>query len=397
MSYGTITIGRLSLRETFAVTEGGGDSRTVSIVGQESSPPLSRPNLIARHDNLLAVQGTVQPVTFSDKPERNGFYTVSTVSADYVEYSGEVVRSDWKLNLERIGTQGETDIQSRLTGAIRDNDFGLTGERWHAPPIGHYGYYSGATNPGVLTRSSADGTITVYRGLPASTSPRWGCDPADYVSGRVKALSGDVELVGIDHECDPADFELSNGLVNLTLAASGTHTFDIKAYRGGAWHSKGWDVSHGGTVVASWDSLSVLYNEPEMVTFRFTKGLSPGRLTLDVTLRRGSRFIEGYLQRNTSSTLAMSLAVLENTTAPASSGYVVATSDDADGNKYAAGSAHNFSAHASGGVSLASTTTLDFFVGVVAGGSSAVSGDAATDLRNQYIAAMPELIVGVRR
>ncbi len=395
--WGTITVGRIALREVFSVSESGGEGRKLSVDGQEASPDLTRDELVARHDNLLALEGTVVPVTFTDKPERNGYYTVESVAADLTEWRGDVVKCDWKLSLARQGTQGETDLQSRLTGAVRVNPWGLTGERWHAPPIGHYGYFTGSSNPGVLTREGEDGAILVYRQIPAGVSPRWGCDPTDYMQGRVRFVSAGMELTGVDQECSPTDWELSNGLVNVTPSGSGD--LNVQAYTDGGWRSKLWRVfSDVSTQVVTWDAVNLLHNEPEAVIVRLTKSLDPGRLQLDLTLRRGSRFVEGYLHRGTAADeLKVRLAVDENYTAPASAGYVVATDDDADGNRFIAGSASNFTPHASGGVVLASTTRLDFFLGVVAGGGSAVAGDDAEALTGQYIAALPERIYGVRR
>lgn len=395
--WGTITVGRISLREVFAVSESGGDSRKLSVDGQEASPDLTRAELVARHDNLLALEGTVVPVTFTDKPERNGYYTVESVTADLTEWVGDVVKSDWKLSLVRLGTQGETDVQSRLTGAARSNLYDLAGERWHAPSIGHYGYYTGSTNPSSMTRTGEDGAITVYREVPATFSPRWGCDPTDYMQGRVRFLSDGIELTGVDHECSATVWQLSNGLVNVVPSASSA--LDVQAYTGGAWQSKLWRVfSDISTEVTSWDAVNLLHNEPEAVIVRFTKSLNPGRLHMDLTLRRGSRFVEGYLHRGTSaSELKVRLVTAENFTAPASGEYVVATNDDADGNRFIAGSASNFTPHASGGVVVTSATRLDFFLGVVAGGGSAAAGDEATVLRDQYLGALPEQVYGVRR
>jgi hypothetical protein len=396
LDWGTVTVGRITLRETFTVSETGGATRALSVEGQESSPDLTRPELVNRHDNLLALNGTVVPVTFTDKPERDGYYTVDTVTADLTEWAGEVVKSDWKLTLVRLGTGGETDLQSRLTGADRTNQYDLAGERWHAPPIGHYGYYTGSTNPSSMTRTSEDGTITVYRDVPATVSPRWGCAPTHYMQGRVRFLSGGIELAGRDHECSTTDWQLSNGLVNIVPSASAS--LDVQAYTGGAWQSKLWQVfSDTSTEVTSWDAVNLLHNEPEAVIARFTKDLAPGRLHLDLTLRRGSRFVEGYLHRGTADTLTVRLAAMENNTAPASGEYVTASADDAAGNRFIIGSASNFTPHASGGLSLSSTTHLDFFVGVVAAGGSAAAGDTASVLRDQYIGALPEQIYGVRR
>jgi hypothetical protein len=397
--WGDIQLGRIPLREGFVATESGGDGRGLDLEGQESSPPLTRAQVIARHDGINSlIPGQVIPVTFTDKPERNGYYAVKTSSATYTEYRTEMVTSDWKVGLDRIGSDAEADLQSRLTGAVRLNDFSLTGERWHAPPIGHYGYYTGSTNPTTMTRTGADGAMTVYRGVLANVSPRWGCLPTAYLTGRVKVTTtGGQEVYGVDVPLAATGWALSNGLVNVTTSASAT--LDVQAYTGGAYHSKLWNVSVAGSAssITSWDGVTLLRNDPEMAIVRLVKGQNPGRATLDLTLRRGSRFVEGYLQIGTSATLAAYRSTLETNTSFAASGYVTATANDSDGNRFAVGSARSFTAHTNGGMQKAAATAMDFWIGVAAGGGSAVSGDAATDLRNMYVACMPEAVYGVRR
>lgn len=397
-NWGDLQLGRVPLRETFVATESGGD-RGLDLEGQESYPPLTRAQVISRHDGINAlVPGQLVAVTFTDKPERNGYYTIASSSSTYTEYLNEQVTADWKVSLDRVGSDSETDLQSRLTGAVRLNDFSLTGERWHAPPIGHYGYYTGATNATTMTRTGADGAITVYRGVPTGVSPRWGCNPTSYLTGRVKVTTtGSQEVYGVDVPLAASGWALSNGLVNVTPSASAT--LDVQAYTGGSWHSKLWNISVAGSAssITSWDGATLLRNDPEMAIVRLTKGLSPGRVTLDLTLRRGSRTLEGYLQTGTAATLAAYRSTLETNTSFAASGYVTATSNDSDGNRFAIGSARTFTVHTNGGVIKSSATALDFWIGAVAGGGSAVSGDAVTDLRNQYIACMPEAVYGVRR
>lgn len=370
-NWGDIQLGRIPLRETFTVAESGGDGRSLDFEGQESYPPLTRAQVIARHDGINAlIPGQCIPLTFTDKPERNGYYMVKSAGSTYTEHLGERVTADWKVSLDRVGSDAETDLQSRLTGAVRLNDFALTGERWHAPPIGHYAYYTGSSNATTMTRTGADGTMTVYRGVPADVSPRWGCAPTDYLDGRVKVTTtGGQEVYGVDVPLAATGWALSNGLINATPGASGT--LDVQAYTGGAWHSKEWNVSAAGSgaSITSWDGATLLRNDPEMCIVRLTKGLNPGRASLDLTLRRGSRFIEGYLQTGTSATLAAYLTTAETNTSFAASGYVTATNDDADGNRFAAGSARTFTAHASGGITKSATTALDFWIGTVTGGS----------------------------
>jgi hypothetical protein len=396
--WGGVQLGRNLLRETFVATEAGGE-RTLDLTGQESTPPLVRLVLTGLHDNLNAIEpDSPLAVTFTDKPERNGYYQVKDSGSTLTEYRGEMVTADWKATLSRLGSVGEVDLQSRLTGVVRLNDFSLTGERWHAPAIGHFGYYTGATSPTVMTRASLDGTMTVYRGVPAAVSPRWGCDPTNYLKGRVRVTDtvAVLEVDGTQRALPAAGWALSNGLVNVVPTASGG-AIDVQAYTGGAWHSKLWNITVAGANVAAWDSASILRNDLEHAIVRLTASRSPGRATLDLALRRGARTVEGYLQSGSSATLAVYLRTLETNTSAAASGYVTATGNDADGNRFAAGSARAFTAHASGGVSKAAVTALDFWIGVVAGGGSPVSGDAATDLRNQYIGGLAEATYAVRR
>lgn len=396
MGFGILAIERIALRETFSVGETTGSPRRLTIRGEESSPPLERSEVIRRHDQMLGLRSaSLVQFTLADKPERNGYYLVRSVDTDLTEYRDAVVKTVWTIELSRVGGESETDLESRLTGIARANDFALTGERWHAPAIGHYAYYLGATIPSTMTRSTDEGDITVYRSLPSGAlAPRWGCTPEAYLLGRVRVLSEGLERTGMDIRVDPTDWELSNALTRVRPFAGGV---EVAAWDGTQWESKNWTVRIGSTVVSTWDSVTVLRNDYEQCVIRLTKNRAPGRATLDLTLRRGSRLVEGYLQRGDSGTLSVSLTTPETLTDNSAAGYVVATSNDAAGNKVLAGSARSFTAHADGGVSKAATTTVDFFVGVVLAGTSAVSGDTALDVRNQYIASLAEATAAVGR
>ncbi|MFE4671121.1 carbohydrate binding domain-containing protein [Streptomyces sp. NPDC056723] len=368
--YGDLKVGRLLLRETFKAGESVGTERTFDLEGQESSPPLTRTDLVWRHDNLLALEaGCVHPLTFTDKPERNCYVNLNSASADYTEWRGEVVTSDWKLGMTRLGSDAEIDLQSRLTGVARVNDFSLSGERWHAPPIGHYGYQTGNTSPSTMSRTGGDGAMTVYRGIPAGVSPRWGCLPTAYLNGRVRLTSNGTELCGVDQALAPTGWALGNGLVNVAPGASAS--LDVQTYTGGAWRSKLWNVSVAGSAasITGWDGATLLRNDCEQVILRLTKGLNPGRATLDLTLRRGSRTVEGYLQTSTSNTLAVYRSTLEANTSFAASGYVTAAGDDVDGNQFAIGSARAFTTHPNGGIQKSAATSMDFWIGAVLSGA----------------------------
>lgn len=391
-----VQLGRLTLRETMGLTESAYQGWDVHLSGKEVCPLLTRDDLLDRFDGTLGSMDTLMPVIWEEKAERNGYYTCFSASGDYTDRKAQgIAWVEWKVSLKRHGPDTDVDLETRLSGAVRANDFSLTGERWHAPPIGHYGYHTGPTLPSTMTRTTTDGTMTVYRGVPAGVSPRWGCAVEDYLRGRARILTSGTERIGTAHRLAADGWELSNGLVRVRPLPSGG-SLEVAAYTGSAWCPKAWWVDVGGVQVTSWESASVLRNDVEQVVIRLMAVRSPvGRVVLDLTLRRGSRFVEGYLQRGDSGTLAVYLATAETLTN--STSYLVRSTNDGDGNRVTLGSARSYTAHANGGITKSSVTALDFYAGVQAGGGSPVSGDAAVDLRNQYIGALPETTAAVRR
>ena len=388
-------IGRLCLTEPRQVDEDG--EGTLRMSGREAWPTAQcseRDDVLAAHEAVLGLRGALVPVLLRQKCERNGYYTVADASSTLVD----IIRAtyiDWSLTLVRHGPDTAVDLESRLTGAVRQNDFSLTGERWHTPPIGHYGYHTGPTMPSAMTRTGEDGPITVYRGVPAGVSPRWGCALEDYMRGRVRIVTGfpGREVTGTVAPLNADEWYLGNGLVRVGRFYTPA-SVEVASYTGGEWRPKLWHIDIDGPIVA-WESASILHNEPEAATVRLAATRTPGRVTVDLTVRRGSRFVEVYVQRGDSGTISIYLATPETLTNNTS--YLVRDSDDADGNRVTIGSAKIFTPHANGGITLTSTTTLDCYLGVVVGGGSAASGDQAVNLRDQYIGTLPEVVTAVRR
>jgi hypothetical protein len=399
--FGEIRVNRMYLVEQETAKEDR--EGKFSIAGQESSPPTTVALVAFLHEQITSLQkGVVLPVTFRDKAEVDGYYTVENASSELTDHQSEVSKADWTIDLHKCGTHTEIDLQSRLTGAVRDNDFSQSGERWHAPPIGHYSYFTGATDVSSwVDRVGLDGTIRVYRNIPASVHPRWGCTPTNYYGGRVR-LTDDLitdtenEVEGCCHQLSTDGWSLSNGLVNVTATAS-AGVIDVQTYDSG-YKSQLWTIQRNGSNVQAWQSVSIIRNTFEQVIIRLTANIAnaPGRVTLDLNLRRGSRFVEGYLQSSSSTTLKVMCS--SATAATAGTGYVVKTSNDTNGNRPIIGSAHTFTADTTNcGISKASTTSLDFYLGVVFSATSPASGDAAADLQGQYIGTLPESTYYVKR
>jgi hypothetical protein len=205
-----------------------------------------------------------------------------------------------------------------------------------------------------------------------------------------------LERAGDSSRLTVLNWELNNGLVRARpLAASGI--LEISAYTGGSWHVKNWDVLFDAVSLGTFDYASVLNNDYGLVSIRLVKSMNTGRLYVDLILRRGYRFVEIYVQSEFGGTIKVVRAVAE-AGSNALGGTVIASADDADGDKYIVGSSRTFTADiVNGGISIAATPVLDAFVGVIADGTLAVEGDQADDLQKQYIGAPTELTRGVKR
>jgi hypothetical protein len=405
MATATVHLGRLVIREDRVVAETVDPSgvRILSLSGQESRPRLTAPQIHRRREDILAMEGSFLSATFTTKTYLDGFYSVQEASGEINDLSDDLVMFRWSLRLARVGTTAEIDLESRLSGAItRANAFVATGERSHAPSAGAAAYWAGPVAPTTVDRACADGgTIRVYRGLGATVNPRWATTPAGYRAGRCR-LSDHLgnERAGLNISLDPAQsWEMHNGVVKITPGSFGG-TFDLSVWDTGAWApATPYSVQIGNPYVAvpTFDYLTVLRNTFEAITLRCTKSLTPsGRFHVDVTLRRGSRFTELYLQHEYSTQLQVIHVFAE--AGSQTSGYLTANANDASGNRYLIGSAGTFTPNtANGGLEKTATTTLDVVVGVVLDGSGAVAGDTAAALYAQYLGIPGEVVQGVRR
>lgn len=402
--WGTITVGRLTLREVFeldANIDASTGLRSMTLRGQESMPPLTLAQLRGRQEDILGLKGRFVQIAFTNKPDHDGYYRIEDASAGQVNWTGEVAIVPWSIRATYLGPANGVDIEARLTAVDRADDFGLTGEFWHAPNVGAEAYYTGSTLPaGTVNRTGEDGVVVVFRDVPSTINPRWASAVSDYPLGRCRIEVDGLERVSVNALIPAsASWSLENSLVQVTPGASSTLV--VSSWGGSDWEDVGWNLTvAGSSLAASAANVSVLRNDFEMTTVRavWERATGSDRVTVDLTLRRGSRFAEGYAQAGAATTLGLARSAAEAGTAPASAGYLVASADDADGNRYIVGSARTFTADTvNGSISKSASRTLDFWVGSVVAGSAAVAGDQAADLRDQYLTASAEMTTGVKR
>lgn len=346
--------------------------------------------------DIPGLLGTMVPAVFGSKVIRNGYYAVTSAESTLIDWPGEgVAAAEWSLELALIGYWNDVDLESRLGGPLTlNNAFTATGERWHAPPIGHVSYWTGAGSPSQINRVGSEGTIKVYRDVPINTNVRWNCGPHNYGNARVRFTDHlGIERVGLSNNLSPVGWELTNTLVRVRPAGG---TIVLETYWNGAWRAQNWDLSHGGTALGVPTAVSLIRNDFEMVQVRMLWSLAPsGRVTADLTLRRGARYVEVFMRAMQSTSLA--LVPTDPIPSTAGTGFVSATANDASGNRYIAGSPNSHTTDVTnGGLSRAATVTLDAFIGVVAGGGSAAAGDTAADVYEQFLGAPTERVIGVR-
>lgn len=341
-----------------------------------------------RADGLLAYDGAVVPVLFADKTHLNGWYRVSGPQVDHLTYF-DISTARWRCGFDRVGGASEVEWESRLVGGNRTHVSSATAELWHAAPVGHDGYYVGASTPGYVDRTGADGVVRVYRAIPAATNPRWSVDPTDFYRGAAAVTVNGYLRAGLTCPDTPATWAVSNGLLKVEPRTS-AGTLRVTSWLTTGWGAtKVFDVKRGTTSLGAAQHVTLLRNDPCEVVLRLTWDHAPGRTTLDLSLKRGARHIGVHAQQYAAPT---ALRIDDNgaggtvTNQLTASGYIASTTSDADGNRWVIGTV--LASAAAGTFGLAASVaalSLPGYIGCVYGGASPASGDAAADVNSQYL------------
>ncbi len=399
---GALTIGRVGLDLDLEASDLRFANRrdpTLRISG-EVAPVGGSAEATTIRDELvrMATAGDlVLPVSLSSDPTINGYYQLVDVSLQVgvASLSGYY---PFRASLIRHGSEGGVGLESRLTIGLRANDHSIT----FATTEPFWGIFDGSelvvdldsTTYTTFLRDSAEGDIRIYRDLPTSllSLVSWQ-DVADYYIGSAKVETGATlrVLSGFDAEDDPGNWRLDNGLVRVTPNATNSR-LDVQHFDGTIWETvKTYDLIVGAAEIDRWERFTVLRNDPAAVSIRLWVGQQVP-VFLDLTLRRGSRFVEGRLSRDTTATWEVDRRITEAGTSL--TGALRATANDGDGNRYVIGSSVAMTKDTTnGGILNSSTATaFPFFIGSAIAGSGAVAGDAPADLVNQYHGYLTEVV-----
>lgn len=171
---------------------------------------------------------------------------------------------------------------------------------------------------------------------------------------------------------------LTNHLVRVVGNVSAP-AFTLEFWDGTEWRAKSIDVWRE-LVPLGFDRASILDYRPEVVTAQYAASISGGgRVTVDVTLRRGMRVALFQVSHNQSVTLSASPnpTIAMNKTLERQ----LASSADANGHKLMMGSPRTWSQTPGTGLLYRTAKTLSFYVGLELSGAGA--GDTALDLSMQ--------------
>ena len=384
-------------------------SRRVSLRGVLISDTLAETQ--ALRDELAAQvnPSKVIPVTWTGDALLDGFYRLRSASIDLRSLNDRGF-FPFQAEVERLGTDADLVFRSRITGTVLTNDMTVTEAEsapFHAPPRGHVAYDPGATVPSSISRTGESGAVLVYVDVDFAVDPYFSVAAGAWYAGAVKVSSGSpLRLRSGDtiENPTPNDWRLENELVRVSPNGTGGR-LDVEHHDGTQWETaKVWRIQVAGGDVGEWTYAAILRNDPEECAVRLTRTVSAGGvITLDLALRRGSRFVSGFLTHNAAATLKVVQATAEASSTNTPSGAsapvaVVKSSNDADGNRAVVGSSSTFVADLTNcGLSIASTTELDFFIGSRIDGSGSQAGDGTSDLCLQYLGHVSEETISTRR
>ena len=440
---GTFTIGRLSIGDPDKLVHAGDDGLQVSgwIFGASmAAAKVLRQQALGLGDTVRGEP--VVPVTWSTDSTIDGFYRltrpprVSAIEATYQTVYGFRVDFD----LERVA--GGYQLPSAESYTVGTSRTGIPGG---VTPAYLVGYPSTATafDYGGTLRTTYDrvgpgGTARVVTdsGLAAAYSRQRIAPASWYDMGCYIKVGGDY-VVGAEIPAAGNDenWEIGNGYVKVVSAPAATdRTFNVVGP--GATPSS-WGTNTGYTIVwangvytqpnNTWpikataiSHVEVIRCQPHCATLRLWGQIayitSPSQWTdvaIDLRIRRGSAIIEGAI--SVSATPAWYWGIIRSGAAAAShqlitgGGGIYPTSNDADGNRWCMFTGTSTTTGAANAywyqgelVASSFVSTFDFGLGCSyatnAGTGVASAPGNSTDLRDQYFAAMDEVVhLGVQR
>lgn len=402
-----VTIGHLSFTSPGNLTYSGtGSDRLYSINGTlahtQNSGPLDLSENLYIRDELISMANYdyVYPFSYTGETTMSGYVKIESADITVDRFAGAGIK--YAISLKWLGNPGEIRFESQFSGALLDNDHSITSttSQFFAVPDQAYSVHiptvGTGTTPNVETRIASYGSGTVnlnyFSGAGIRTDNiEFECNPIDYLKGAVKvSTNGKVRngLLSPNDNVDQAVIE--NGLVKFELTNSNTESrFTISLWESDDWRSvKEFAVSKGTsqTEWLGWNTVQIIKNYAECATLRFTSQANndgSGRLTFDVSLRRGSRYFSLIIHSYGN---ADEIRIQRTTTesCSAGTGYIVSSTNDSEGNFFILGSPNTFSQDLTEGGIYLTATQMKAFIGYCLNGTSAAGENTPDKMRDAY-------------
>lgn len=340
MSDTTLRLGRLLYKSAAAAgpyatlkqSSATGDQITLAVLLEEAQLA----DLIGWRNLAGNVDEPVVPFTSSKRPDLDGWYYVDSAAVETAgDFSGGAVEVTAQLRPVPAWNRPTVDISSVC--AMRDQDLALPAQVWGGalvvPQVGAddrtWVIGSGLSAVSSVTGDQVQGSMFRFSvGAPAALTTRhlaplpsqwYDLAPSLTVDGRPVVGRLPAWPAGVE---DDDSWVLSNGIIRITPGTSGTDLdrLQIAGYTSGAWQTPrpfSLNVYDGGTVAAWFIPVAVLHNSPLQVTVRLARPGTSSVYFVDVTLRRGMRFVE----------ITTSAAIDDVGPASADAGTDVATAD----------------------------------------------------------------------
>lgn len=370
------------------------------------------------------------PFTWTEDPYAwDTLVRVNSVKVGTVPLSLTTGWFPFEVSMSRLpGTAHAPLVESRLLGALRVNSHsiavGSTVPWWATPTDATNDRVAGTSS---ATRTGSSGSVNVQYTtdgtLLYNAQPTMQLAPGDWYDMAAKIeLTSDGgttyrAVTGRQIVNLPTAWRISNDLVRVTYGGgAGLITVQHYSSAASAWqNAKTYKLTAGISgsfaTIGTFRTLTILRNSPECVSIRITAEQSTtiyNPINIDLTLRRGSLYLEGVMTRRSdaltaaeSASTASPLGVHRNTTeaGTAHTSGVHATAADAGtgGGKYILTSPTATTVDTTqGGVNSGTgITTFQFMVGYEPSG--AAGPDTFTNQVYAYFAAVTERQAPVQR
>lgn len=290
----------------------------ITVTGQ--TPHGSVPDALTLRQQLMgyvdSADETFVPVTWADQPQVNGYYRV--VSADIspnprAAFAGVY---DFRVDLARV--QGFTAplIESVILGKLRTTTLSLTQRRTQSVPAGSRSYVefypdTGSLIPRALSvrRAGESSVLNVFSGAGDVMVGQFYLPPVKFYEGAATVTMGGRVVAGRQVQNTPSDWMIGNDIMQVEPVPGEDFAIRIRMWNVNAWST--WQ-----TITFKWENpavnprkrlkfphtITIMANSPEAATVRLltTTGAASGGdyspISVDFTIRRGSRTVAVYLR-----------------------------------------------------------------------------------------------------